>query len=1542
MASKSFIFPASFAQQRLWFLEQLDPGKSVYYMLYAVRFKTRVDLAALKHSLNELARRHEPLRTSFTITDGKPMQVVANEVMIELPVIDLSELSAGERERQGQWWAQREAGQPFDLGVGPLLRARLLRFAEDESVLLICVHHIVSDGWSMGVFFRELATFYEAFSANQTITLPELAIQYADYAVWQRDWLGGDELEAQVSYWKNQLHSAPVLLELATDRPRPAIQTFVGARRYVELPESLVRRLRTFSNRENMTLFMVLLAAFDVLLWRYSGQPDVVVGTPIAGRNRSELEGLIGLFANTLPLRVDLSGNPIFRELLARVRETALDAYAHQDIPFDKLVEELHPPRSLSHTPIFQVIFAFENASLRQESPGLNTTWVEVDRGISHGDLSLFITEKADSLSCMWEYCTDLFDKETIERMIQNYQTLLGSILEHPEERIGYLQSCSDEELRRLLFEWNSAKTHEFNEQCIHELFEAHAEQTPQTIALVSGNERLSYRDLNARANQVANFLQTRGVGPEMPVGVCLERSAQMIVALLGILKAGGAYVPLDPGYPSERLAFTVADSRVSVLLTEKRLTHIFNERNAEIVCLDGCTEIAAASVENPARKTTPENLAYIIYTSGSTGLPKGVAVSHRTVTHLFGATRKKLGVRAGDIWTVVHSSAFDFSVWEIWGSLLQGGRLIVVPRDVVQSPPDLYALLCREQVTILNQTPSALRQLLEIRHQRPEEDDWSLRLIVCGGDALDQEMAAELVQLKIPVWNFYGPTESTVWTTCTLIEGTPADVLTSIGRPIADLKVYLLDDYLQPVPIGVPGELFIGGVGLARGYVNSPELTAEKFVPDPFTGEPGKRLYRTGDLARYRTDGQLEFLGRLDTQVKLRGFRVELGEIETVLGQHPNVAQAIVVIRKDQPGDQRLVAYLTAVGPSPSSHDLRRFVQLYLPDYMVPAAFVLLEEMPLTANRKVDRGALPAPDYPQAENTYAFVEPRDPVEELLVDIWARVLGVERIGMIDNFFERGGHSLLATQVVSRIRDAFHVDIPLRALFESPSVLDLAEKVRAAIRMQEGLPEPSIRPVARDGKKPLSFAQQRLWFLDQLEPGNPFYNFSRAVRLRGQLDLAALSQALDEIVLRHESVRTVFGEDGDPFQLITPARPLPLTLVDLVELPSGLREQEANRLAAEKIRQPFDLSADLLLRANLIRINADDHLFLLTLHHIAADGWSLGVLFRELSALYGALANQKPSPLPALSIQYVDFAIWQREWLQGEVLSNLVTYWQKQLAGAPPLLDLPTDKPRPVMQSFRGAYERQEISADLINGLKQLSRSHGASLFMTCLAAFQLLLSRYSGQQDLVVGTDVANRTRVETEGLIGFFTNLLPLRAKFSGNQTFTEWLQRVRETTLEAYAHQGLPFDKLVEELRPPRDPSRNPIVQVLLVMQNEPAHYFTMSSLDVTPVELPLESSRFDLVLFLSEYESGLAALWLYNPDLFESATIAKMTVHFERLLTAIVKDPAAKLDSYVFLTEEEAKQKELEKQQRQELHSSRLRSSRRRGVDLKDVRT
>ena len=1543
MEDAPFICPTSFAQQRLWFLEQLDPGKSVYTILYAVRFESRIDLRALTLSVNEIVRRHESLRTRFATVDGQPMQVIDRESNFALQVADLSGLPKSEQDRAIRREAEREGTEPFDLSAGPLFRARLLLLGAEHSVLLITVHHIVIDGWSVGVVFQELAALYEAFSNHRQSPLPEPEVQYADYSVWQRDSLQAGALEDQVAFWKTLLAGAPAALDMATDRQRPAVQSFEGARRYGELPAALTDRLRAFSRRERATLFMTLLAAFDVLLWRYSGQEDIVVGTPLAGRVRSELEGIVGLFANTLPIRTDLTGNPGFRELLRRVREVALDVYAHQDVPLDRLVEKLRPERSLSHAPLFQVVFALENTPQPLNLPGLSMTWIEVDRGTARADLSLFASDKGAGVTCMWEYSTDLFDHDTIERMMLNYQAVLESVLDNPDVPIGSLSTCAAAERRRLVVEWNALRTEPAPAGCMQEVFEDQAERMPDAFAVVCGTERLTYRRLNARANQLAHYLRARGVRPETRVGVCLERSAAMIVSLLAVLKAGGSYVPLDPGYPADRLAFMLRDSRVSVLITERRCLDALPPQVAHTIYIDDDAAIAGESTANLSSGVTPDNLAYVIYTSGSTGRPKGVEVTHGSVVHLFTATREPLGFRDGDVWTVVHSSGFDLSVWEIWGSLLQGGTLVVVPLPVVQSPADLFAVVRREAVTILSQTPSALRALLAARQQALASDsrDWSVRLIVCGGDALDADLAADLKRLDTPVWNFYGPTEATVWATCGPIDAAESDLPSSIGRPIADIEVYLLDDRHQLVPIGVPGELLIGGVALARGYLDRPELTAERFIPHPFSERPGARLYRTGDLGRYRAGGNLEFLGRLDHQVKLRGFRIELGEIETLLSQHQDVAQAVVLVRGNRSDTRKLVAYIVPQGRTPNLDDLRRLLRQSLPDYMVPSAFVMLDTMPLTPNRKVDRTALPAPDASAASPTGLAEAPRNLVEDMLAQIWAKVLGCDVVGVHDNFFAIGGHSLLAAQVISRVRDGFDVELPLRAMFESPTVAGLSEILSRIIARQEGLHAAPLVPVSRAERLPLSFAQQRLWFLDQLEPGNPFYNIARAIRLRGALDVEALAHAMTEIVRRHESLRTTFGaEHGIPFQIINAPAPVPLIPIDLTAVPASEREAEARRAAAENIRQVFDLSRDLLLRASVVKMSADDHVLVITTHHVTSDGWSLAILFRELTTLYDAAVGGSGLALAELPIQYADFAVWQRQWLHGEVLDRLTAFWREELAGAPAVIELLADTPRPPLQTFRGAREPLVFSPMLSDALKALSRAQGATLFMSCLAGFQLLLSRYTGRHDLIVGTDVAGRNRVEIEPLIGFFTNLIPLRTKLTGNPTFSELLARVRTATLNAYAHQDLPFDKLVEAVKPPRDRARNPLVQILLVMQNEARQPFALTNLHVSRFDLPIESSRFDLVLFLHE-GPDLGGMWLYNPDLFAAATIARMSAHFRTLLTAIVRDPSARLASFELLGAEEAKQKHMEKTEQQHAQASRLRNMRRKSVDLSQLR-
>jgi amino acid adenylation domain-containing protein len=1061
MKKEVFVFPTSFAQQRLWFLHQWEPSTPLYNISRCFRLTGRLDVAALERSVNELVRRHESLRTSFSVVDGQPTQVITPSLTVTLPVVDLSSRPDVERESEALRLADEEARRPFDLSRGPLLRVTLLRLTEQEHGLFLTLHHIVSDGWSMGVLFRELSALYDAFSTiRKPSPLAELTLQYPDFAVWQRQWLQGEVLEGQLSYWKKQLSDVPALLELPTDRPRPPVQTYRGTRQFLVLSGELKEALKTLSRRQGVTLFMTLLAAFQTLLHRYTGQDDIAVGSPIAGRNRTEVEGLIGFFVNTLVLRNDFSGDPSFRELLGRVRKVALDAYAHQDLPFEKLVEELQPQRNLSHSPLFQVLFAFQNVPMTElRLAGLTVNTLKADRETSTFDLSLLMVEESNSLKGTIEYNTDLFDEDTIGRMIGHFQTLLESIVADLGTSISRLGLLTDSERHRLLVEWNDTKRAYPEDKCIHQLFEAQAERTPQAIAVVFEKRQLSYRELNARANRLASDLIRLGVGPEQLVGICLERSLEMVVGILGVLKAGGAYVPLDPLYPKDRLAFMLEDSEIQVVLTQERLTSCLPPHKAEVVYLDALDQSSAFEASqafiNPDNRTTADNTAYVIYTSGSTGKPKGVLITHYNVTRLLQATHSWFHFDQNDIWTLFHSYAFDFSVWEIWGALLYGGRLVVVPYWVSRSPEMFHRLLSEEKVTVLNQTPSAFGQLIEAEKSSVSSSDLALRLVLFGGEALDFRILKPWFDRhgdqRPQLVNMYGITETTVHVTYRPI--TTVDLSVSrgslIGEPIPDLELYVLDRSQNLVPIGVPGELYVGGAGVGRGYLNRPELTAERFVPNPFRPEAGQRLYRSGDLVRYLPNRDLEYRGRIDAQIKIRGFRIELGEIEAVLRQHAAVREVVVISRGEKPTEQRLLAYVVPTQKAPTISELNDFLRQKLPEYMVPSAFVFLDALPLTSNGKIDRRNLPDPDQSRPEQGSSFVAPRTPVEEMLADIWIEVLNLQRVGIHDNFFELGGHSLLLTQVASRIQQAFQVSLPLRTLFDAPTIAGQSAAIAGA-------------------------------------------------------------------------------------------------------------------------------------------------------------------------------------------------------------------------------------------------------------------------------------------------------------------------------------------------------------------------------------------------------------------------------------------------------------------------------------------------------------
>ena len=1497
----------SYAQQRLWFIHQLEPGNPFYNIYTVARLTGPLDVAALEKTLTEIVSRHEVLRTTFALSNDQPMQVIGSAIEAKLMTEDLTLLPASDRMDEAIVLAKEEALRPFNLGQGPLLRVRLLKLSEDEHIVVFTMHHIISDEWSMGVLIKEVAALYEAYTNGEQSPLEELEVQYADFAVWQRQWLQGEVLDQQMDYWKGQLEGAPAVLELPTDRPRPPVRTQRGARHPFVLNEEMTEQIKRLSRRENVTLFMTLLAAFDSLLSRYTGQQDIVLGAAIANRNRRETESLIGFFVNMLVLRTDLSGGPTFKELLARVREVTLGAYAHQDVPFEKLVEELQPERSLSHTPLFQVALVLQNAPMSAlELPGLTLSFLDIGKETASYDLLLVLSETGEKLSGFFEYSTDLFDSSTIMRMANHFHVLLQSAVEAPDTPVRQIPILSQAERYEIITNWNDT-TSSYPDACIHELFEQQATLTPDAVALSCDSQQLTYSELNRRANQLAHYLRLQGVKPEVPVALLLERSIEMIVCTLGVLKAGGAYVPLNAEYPEARLSFMLEDTQSPIVLTEGGLVERLPAHRGQVICVDEKAEDIGRMAEvSPDLLTDKDNLAYIMYTSGSTGRPKGVCIEHKSVVRLVRETNY-VRLTKRDVILQLAPVTFDASTFEIWGSLLNGGKLVVVSQARA-SLDEITAAIEEHEVTTLWLTAGLFHLLVSERVEGLSR----VKQLLAGGDVLSAEKVNKyLAGSSGKLINGYGPTENTTFTCCEVMSGgEQIENTVPIGRPISNTQVYILDEQQQLAPVGAVGELYAGGEGLARVYLNQADQTAEKFMPDAYSTEAGARLYRTGDLVRWQTDGKIEFIGRGDEQVKVRGFRVELGEVEAALAIHASVKESVVVAKQDGRGDKRLVGYVVlAEGEHLEGQDLRQYLSEKMPDYMVPGTVIVLEKMPLTANGKIDRRALLDIEEKEGGKGKAEVEERSPIEELLAAIWEDVLGVTGVSASDDFFEIGGHSLLATQVVSRLREVFKVEMALREVFERPGLRAQAAEIEKLMSASKGVARKErLSRASRGEKLMLSYAQQRLWFIDQLEPGNNFYNIPIVMKLAGHLNVEALERSLNEIVRRHEVLRTTFSVvEGEPVQVIKDAEQVRLAFDDLSHMQEEEREQRAREATAHEARLGFDLSAGPLLRVKLIRMTDDEHIAVMTMHHIVSDGWSMGVLIKEVAALYEAYTNGEQSPLEELEVQYADFAVWQRQWLQGEVLEQQMDYWRRQLT-ALPVLDLPTDHPRPPSPTHRGASLSFLLPPDLTLDLKAISRRLGATLFMTLVAAFKLLLSRYSGQQDISVGTPIANRNRVETEPLIGFFVNQLVLRTSVSASQSFVELLRRVREVTLEAYTHQDLPFEMLVEELAPQRDFSRSPLTQVEFALQNAPLDSINFSGLTISSLPADSAIAKFDLTLAMSESKEGLKGTLEYNTDLYCESTASRMLTHFQRLLGAVLERPYERISEIELLTEAE----------------------------------
>jgi amino acid adenylation domain-containing protein len=1478
-ADRTQHLPLSYAQQRLWFLAQMEGVSAVYHMPFGVRLVGELNRHALVMALDRLVQRHEALRTTFVVVDGEPVQriAVAEESRFALQDHDLR--GQPDADLQIRQFVDGEANTRFDLEAGPLIRGRLIRQGEDDYTLLITMHHIVSDGWSMGVLFSELSVLYAAFVRGETDPLPELAVQYPDYAVWQRKRMEGKVLQEQGEYWKTTLAGAPTLLELPADHIRPAEQEYLGAWCEVLLDESLTAGLKALSRQHGATLYMALLAGWAALLGRLSGQQDILIGTPTANRAQGELERLIGFFVNTLVLRVDLSGRPRVGELLERVKQQSLGAQQHQDIPFENVVEIVQPERSLAHSPLFQVMFAWQNAPRGAlDLVGLKTVWLEMaPHRVARFDLTASLWEMGERIAGGVEYSTALYEKATIERYMGYWRRVLEGMVAGSEQILDCLDLLPESERHQVLYELNRPEA-TYPQKCIHELFEEQARRNAALVAVEFEGQQLTYGELNRRANQLGHYLRRAGVGPEVRVGICMERSLEMVVGLLGILKAGGTYVALDPHYPLERLQFMANDSSIAALLTQID-SQAQLAGSAKVICLDKeLAEIARESGENLGLSLHPENLAYVIYTSGSTGRPRGVAIRHGSANVLLHWAREVFS--ADELGGVLASTSicFDISVFEIFAPLSWGGRTIVV-RDTLS----LAEMGQEAGVKLLNTVPSAMTELLRIQGV-PR----SIRTVNLAGEVLPPNTVNQVFdELNVErVFNLYGPSEDTTYSTYACLEKGMVNGRLPIGKPISNTQAYILNREYQPVPVGVVGELYLGGQGIARGYLNRPELTAEKFVPNPFSKHGGERLYRTGDQVRWGQNGNLEFLGRLDQQVKVRGYRIELEEIEAALQAHEAVSACAVIVREDQLAGKRIVAYVATNAPKKT--EFREFLKERLPDYMVPSAFVELEQLPLTPNGKVDRKALPAPEKEWGERK-GYVGPRNGEEEILCGLFAEILNRDRVGVHDDFFAIGGHSLLATRLVSRIRATLGVEVALRSVFESPTIAGLASQLQDDRRSQQVQMALQRHPKAE--RAPLSYSQRRLWFINELQGRSTEYNMPEAVRLRGKLDVNALQRALQTIVDRHEVLRTYFREErGEPVQIIAPSLALEIPIEDLSRLSEEEQQRQVMAFANNEWSAPFDLAHGPLLRIKLLKLAEEDHVLLRTFHHIVSDGWSIGVFMREFKDLYEAYSQGRENPLPELPLQFADFALWQIQATGEGLLDQDLQFWKKHLAGIPDELEIPRDRPRPAVQTYTAAACAITLPAEKLAALKRGGRS---TLYMTLLTAFAVLLHRYSGQDDIVVGSPIANRQDERLEGLIGFFANTLVMRVGVDPNASFGELLDRVREMSLDAYRHQHVPFERLVEALPLRRSLNCTPIFQVIFALQNASSGTQELSGLDIEPLGTEAWTVRFDLEVHALERTGQLDIVWIYNTDLFDRWRIEQMARHFEQLLTVVVQD-------------------------------------------------
>jgi amino acid adenylation domain-containing protein len=1543
--SRNQNLPLSPIQQRFWFLDQMEGANPAYNIVRAFKLQGNLDFTILEQAIATMINRHETLRTRFENIDGQPVQCIAdklpNKLRSTLPVIDLQAFAEDIQNAKAQHLIDQESQRPFALTESSLLRVVLLKLGTETHNLIIVMHHIIADAWSAANFLQELSIIYSALVKGLTSPLPDLVIQYADYAHWQRLLRQHQptQIDDQIDYWKQQLADIPTAIKLPTERSRGAVQTFRGHLQQFQFDTQLTHRLKHLSQRSGSSLFMTLLAAFAVLLSRYSGQEDIVIGSPISNRNRVALEPLIGFFVNTLVLRTSLEGNPTFLELLQQVREMALAAYAHQDVSFDQLVEILQPQRSLSHSPLFQVMFVLQNSPLSKlELQDLQVTPLELVRGTAGAtfDLTLSMQEIDQKLRGAFEYNANVFAPETIARMVESFQILVEAIADRPEEKIGYLPLLTASQRQQILVEWNRTQT-DYPQKSIQQLFEEQVERNPDVIAIVYEQQQLTYRELNHRANQLAHYLQSLGVMQETLVGICLERSPLVIIAMLGVLKAGGAYLTLDSSYPSDRIGLILRNAQVPVLLieqmTEQKLMgdHFSNvqevclDRDWTKICSEMTAKIGAESWQNPKCHTDLNHLAHVIYTSGSTGQPKGVMICHRGVVRLVLNTNY-ISFQATDIIAQSSNISFDAATLEIWGALLNGAKLVILKREIVLSPSELLYNLKTEGITILFLTTALFNQMVQ-EIPRAFSD---LRYLLFGGEVVEPSRVKQLLETGMPqnLLNLYGPAENTSLSTWYPITKLVTETV-PIGRAIANTQTYILDRHLQPVPVGVVGELYLGGTGLAKGYLHQPDLTSMQFIDHPFNNQihnqkdnqKQEKLYKTGDLVRYLPDGNIEFVGRIDFQVKIRGFRIELGEIETVLAQHPQVRQALVMALEDaSKGGKYIVAYIASKTERLTSRELRQFLKKSLPTYMIPAAFVILKALPLNSNGKVDRKNLPKPEPTSSESEAILAPPRTWLEEQLVEIWCAVLHREQISIHDDFFELGGHSLLATSLISHIQEKLAIAIPLRSLFAAPTIAELsqvitarpmnAEKQNSTDEIAENLPPLVVQ--GRDKPIPLSFAQESIWHLQQLDSENCAYNSFFVLRFSGSLSVMALESAFNEIIRRHEILRTSFViVEGQLVQIISPSLTLPLTIIDLQNLPLLERTSEAQRLAALQYQQHFDLSSAPLIKTTLLRLEPQEHWLIMNMHHMITDGWSLGLLLEELRILYGAFTNGLPSPLPELPVQYADFTLWQRQNFHERVIEQQLTYWLHKLTNISPTSssltsDVISSHPPDLLSKNTNAFfYSMVLPSSLVVSIEAFGRSQKVTTFVIFLTALKILLFKYTHRNEILVTATVGNRSTVNSEKMLGCFINDVILRSHIAAEQTALTLLEQVQETLTEAINNKEVASQTVINQTKNQTKSKQS--LNILAAITWLPPQNLSNWLLDVDFVSIERDLSLWDKEIPLEIYVSSssinnptMEIKVLCSKELFTHETIEFLFSDYPKILEQIVQSPTSSLSS------------------------------------------